>query len=60
VVAHHLRMRGSPMEVERALLNVASSDSRMVRIAIPEDPGQAGKSKAQQLVSRIQALCHLA
>jgi predicted phage terminase large subunit-like protein len=50
VVAHHLRIRGTPMEVERSLVNLASADGRMVRIAIPEDPGQAGKSQAQQLV----------
>jgi predicted phage terminase large subunit-like protein len=50
VVAHHLRLRGTPMEVERSLLSIASHDSRNVRIAIPEDPGQAGKSQAQQLL----------
>jgi predicted phage terminase large subunit-like protein len=50
VVAHHLRIRGTPMEVERSLVNLASADGRMVRVAIPEDPGQAGKSQAQQLV----------
>jgi len=50
VVAHHTRFRGTPMEVERSLVNMASSDGRMVRIAIPEDPAQAGKSQAQHLV----------
>lgn len=49
VVCHHLRMRGTPMEVERAVLNTASADSKMTRIAIPQDPGQAGKGQAQYL-----------
>ena len=54
VVAHHMRMRGTPMEVERAIINTASADGRQVRIAIPQDPGQAGKGQAQY-VARLLA-----
>jgi predicted phage terminase large subunit-like protein len=50
VVAHHMRMRGTPMEVERSLKNLSSSDGVECKIAIPEDPGQAGKGQAQHLV----------
>ena len=49
VVTHHMRMRGTPMEVERQIINTASHDGVMTRIAIPQDPGQAGKGQAQYL-----------
>ena len=47
VVAHHFRMRGSPLDVERTVLNMASQDGHDCRIAIPQDPAQAGKFQAQ-------------
>jgi predicted phage terminase large subunit-like protein len=46
IVAHHLRMREGPLEVERAILNTAIEDGRKVRIHMPQDPAQAGKSQA--------------
>jgi predicted phage terminase large subunit-like protein len=49
VVAHHFRMRGTPNSVEQAILNISSGDGRSVRIAIPQDPGQAGKGQAANL-----------
>ncbi|WP_043617702.1 phage terminase large subunit [Chromobacterium violaceum] len=39
------RMRGSPDEVERTLKNTAGRDGKSVKISIPQDPGQAGKSQ---------------
>lgn len=49
VVSGHVRMRGTPMEVERVVLNTASQDGKQVRIALPQDPGQAGKGQAQYM-----------
>lgn len=45
-----LRLRGSPLKVERALRNTASADGREVEIGLPQDPGQAGKAQAQGLL----------
>ena len=45
-----VRLRGSPLKVERALLNTAKQDGREVEIGIPQDPGQAGKAQAQRFV----------
>ncbi len=45
-----VRLRGSPLKVERALLNTATSDGSEVEIGIPQDPGQAGKAQAQRFV----------
>jgi predicted phage terminase large subunit-like protein len=53
IVAHHVRMRGTPREVERLLVNTASADGRDVRVALPQDPAQAGKSQAQHLISLL-------
>jgi predicted phage terminase large subunit-like protein len=40
-----VRFRGGPDEVERTLLAVAANDGKSVRISLPQDPGQAGKSQ---------------
>lgn len=50
IVVHHVRMRGTPMEVERLLVNTASQDGRDVKIALPQDPAQAGKAQAAHLM----------
>ena len=42
-----LRLRGSPLKVERAVRNTASADGKDVAIGLPQDPGQAGKAQAQ-------------
>lgn len=39
------RFRGTPEKVETAVKNTASQDGKRVRISIPQDPGQAGKSQ---------------
>jgi predicted phage terminase large subunit-like protein len=36
------RIRGGPEEVERLVLAVAEADGFMTKIALPQDPGQAG------------------
>lgn len=49
IIAHHVRMWGSPLEVERLLKNTASADTTAVPIALPQDPAQAGKYQAAHL-----------
>jgi predicted phage terminase large subunit-like protein len=53
VVADVARFRGSPDEVERALVATASRDSTDCEIHIPQDPGQAGKSQIQYFTSKL-------
>jgi predicted phage terminase large subunit-like protein len=63
IVAHSTRLRGTPMDVERLLLNTAGQDGTAVRIALPQDPAQAGKFQAQHLVNMLvgfDARCALA
>jgi predicted phage terminase large subunit-like protein len=47
------RFRGTPDEVERAILNVAAQDGPSVRIGLPQDPGQAGKYQAQHFTKLL-------
>ncbi len=47
------RDRLSALGVETLIINTASQDSRQVRITAPQDPGQAGKSQALQLVQKL-------
>jgi predicted phage terminase large subunit-like protein len=39
------RFRGGPEDVRRLVRQIAEADGYAVRIALPEDPGQAGKSQ---------------
>jgi predicted phage terminase large subunit-like protein len=48
-----IRFRGSPNEVERAVLNTAQQDGGGVRIGLPQDPGQAGKQQVLYLTSKL-------
>lgn len=47
------RQRLSPAGVERAILNTAATDGRMVRIRLPRDPGQAGKFQVRHFVNLL-------
>ncbi len=47
------RFRGSPADVERAILNCAATDPPGTMIRLPQDPGQAGKAQAQSLVGKL-------
>ena len=49
VVADVVRLRGTPRQVEEAMAEIAERDGALVRIGIPEDPGQAGKAQAAYL-----------
>lgn len=48
-----VRDRLDAFGVENLLLNIASQDGYYVDITIPQDPGQAGKSQAQQLTAKL-------
>ena len=48
-----IRFRGSPLEVEKKIFDTARSDGHSVQIVIPQDPGQAGKSQAQNFIRRL-------
>lgn len=47
------RFQGSPMEVERTLLNTAAMDGGDVTIRLAQDPGQAGKAQADMFVRKL-------
>jgi predicted phage terminase large subunit-like protein len=53
IVAHSVRIRKSPAEVERLLVNTASQDGHACKIALPLDPAQAGKSQAAHLLKLL-------
>jgi predicted phage terminase large subunit-like protein len=48
-----VRMRGSPLEVEKLIFETAKSDGRSVQIILPQDPGQAGKAQVQSFIRRL-------
>jgi predicted phage terminase large subunit-like protein len=48
-----VRIRGGPDEVEAAIVNTAKADGRKVRVKIPQDPGQAGKSQVKYLAKQL-------
>ncbi len=48
-----VRLRGGPDEVEAAIVNTAKQDGRGVRVALPQDPGQAGKSQVLYLTRKL-------
>lgn len=52
-IEHVERMQENPAKVDAALKNTASADGHSVRIRIPQDPGQAGKSQASQLTKML-------
>jgi predicted phage terminase large subunit-like protein len=54
IVVDVVRLRGSPRQVEEAILASARIDGRAVKIGLPEDPGQAGKTQISYL-SRVLA-----
>ncbi|WP_428542968.1 phage terminase large subunit [Rhodopila sp.] len=47
------RMRGSPHQIEELIVNTARKDGAKVVVAIPEDPGQAGKSQMSYLTRQL-------
>ena len=57
VVLDVFRMRGGPDDVFKALKTVAQADGPKVRISLPQDPGQAGKSQALYFVRQLAGFC---
>jgi predicted phage terminase large subunit-like protein len=53
IVSDVVRLRGTPWEVEQILLNTARSDGPDVQVALPQDPGSAGKVAAQAYISLL-------
>ncbi len=52
-ILHAERMREDPHTVRTALKNIASADGKNVRIGLPQDPGQAGKAQAKDMVADL-------
>jgi predicted phage terminase large subunit-like protein len=52
VVADVVRLRGGPHEVEQAIVNTARTDGR-VTVALPQDPGQAGRAQMLYLTRKL-------
>ncbi len=48
-VEHVVRFRGTPDVVEDRVLETARADGRSVKVALPQDPGQAGKAQVLSL-----------
>jgi predicted phage terminase large subunit-like protein len=48
-----VRIRGTPHEVEELIVSTAQKDGTKVIVAMPEDPGQAGKSQMSYLTRQL-------
>ena len=53
IVLDICRIRGTPREVEELVVKTAEVDGKNVVVAIPEDPGQAGKSQMSYLTRQL-------
>jgi len=53
IIADMARMRVGPDQRDAAMINIASQDGRGVRISIPQDPGQAGKTQVLYLTRAL-------
>jgi predicted phage terminase large subunit-like protein len=53
VILDVVRIRGTPGQVEELIFNTARKDGTKVIVAIPEDPGQAGKSQMSYLTRQL-------
>ena len=48
-----VRLRGSPREIEDAILRTAKADGLSVIVGLPQDPGQAGKTQVAYLTAAL-------
>jgi predicted phage terminase large subunit-like protein len=53
-VLDHVRLRDTPGEVARLIRHTAEADGPEVEIALPQDPGQAGKAQGLALVQALE------
>lgn len=49
-----VRVRGGPDEVLAAVVNTAHQDGGTIRISIPQDPGQAGKTQVLHMTRALE------
>lgn len=59
-IEHVIRFRGSPGEVERKILETAEFDAARypnVLLALPQDPGQAGKVEVHHYLGKLAKYC---
>jgi predicted phage terminase large subunit-like protein len=54
VVLDHIYFRGTPQKVRDLIRNTAVADGRMVKISIPQDPGQAGVAQVDDYSKALQ------
>lgn len=53
IIANAVRERLEAVGVRRLICSTAAHDGRECRISIPQDPGQAGKAQAQDIVREL-------
>lgn len=53
IIADVVRLRAGPDERDAAVKNTAARDGARVRVSIPQDPGQAGKTQALYLTRML-------
>ena len=53
VIADMVRLRDGPDKRDAAIRNTASLDGRSVKVSIPQDPGQAGKTQVIYLTREL-------
>lgn len=53
VIADMVRLRAGPDDRDAALLNTAKRDGTSVRVGLPQDPGQAGKTQVLHLTRQL-------
>jgi predicted phage terminase large subunit-like protein len=53
LIADVIREQYGPEDVERILKTTTQNDGRVVKVRLPQDPGQAGKSQAKHLTKLL-------
>lgn len=53
IIADVVRLRAGPDERDAAIVNTAAADGRAVKVSIPQDPGQAGKTQVLYLTRSL-------
>lgn len=53
VIGDMVRLRAGPDERDAAIVNTAAADGRVVKVSIPQDPGQAGKTQVLYLTRSL-------
>jgi predicted phage terminase large subunit-like protein len=53
IIGDMVHLRCGPDERDAALINTASRDGKSVRISLPQDPGQAGKTQVLYLTRKL-------